>query len=198
MGFLLFFLNLNTLREADKQKKPTCNSTSPQMSAIIYSHYLTSLGTKQHLLPLENNYHSFPLTRLSWLAYTAPFLAGDSQSSTDVAFGGNTFHIPLQFKRRGFLWLKKAVVNGYCQHQETRGKLINSQNLIALLYFHSLCNSQNVPPSLLACDFQFGRCIQKLEQNSWLVLFIPLCVVFIGSFILEMFQRISKLYDRER
>lgn len=152
------------------------------MPAIIYGFSFTSLAVKQHLLPPENNYHSSPLTWLSWLAYTAPFLADDSQGSTDVAFRGNTFHLPLQFERQDFLWLKKAVVNGYCQNKETRGKLMNSQSLKALLHFHTQYNIPKYASKLITMQLQLRCCIQKLRQNSLLVQLIIHCMVFFGKF----------------
>lgn len=152
------------------------------MPAIIYGFSFTFLAVKQHLLPPENNYHSSPLTWLSWLAYTAPFLADDSQGSTDVAFRGNTFHLPLQFETQDFLWLKKAVVNGYCQNKETRGKLMNSQSLKALLYFHTQYNIPKYASKLITIQLQLRCCIQKLRQNSLLVQLIIHCMVFFGKF----------------
>lgn len=158
-GFPPFFKSKQSGKQLNRNKKTTCSSTSLQMSAVIYGLNLTSLGVKQHLLPPENNCHSSPLTWLSWLAYTAPFLADDSERSTDVAFRGNTFHIPLQFKRRDFLWLKKAVVNGYHQNKETRGKLMNSQSLKALLWFHN----QYYTSKHITMQLQ----IQVLHTEAW-------------------------------
>lgn len=61
-----------------------------------------------------------------------------------------------------FLWLKKAVVNGYCQNKETRGKIRKSQSLKALLYFHSQYNFPKYASKLITMQLH----IQVLHTEA--------------------------------